>query len=167
MIAPRCFAALALFAALAPAAARADPPVYIHMNGGNYFLEPVVAVRPGQQVIFVNQDTDAHTIVGYDPATGATSRQFNRIVPGTKGAGHAIHRYAVSFPSPGLEAYFCSVHAELKTTFGSGVQPVKRAKTDGFPGPMSGLVIVTTDPALLHGNPPTTAAETVAGFFGG
>jgi plastocyanin len=167
MIVPRYLAFIALLAALAPAAAQADPPIYIHMNGGNYFLEPVVAVRPGQQVVFVNQDTDAHTIVGYDPTTGVTSREFNRIVPGTKGPGHAIHRYALSFPSAGLEAYFCSVHAELKATFGTAVQPVKRAKTDGFAGPMTGLIVVTTDPALLRRNPPTTAVETVSGFFGG
>jgi plastocyanin len=167
MIVPRAFAVIALLVMLGPAAARADPPVYIHMNGGNYFLEPVVAVRPGQEVVFVNQDTDAHTIVGYNPATGAASQKFNQIVPGTKGPGHAIHRYALRFSSPGLEAYFCSVHAELKTTFGSAVQPVRRAKTDGFPGPMIGLVIVTTDPELLRRNPPTTAVETVTGFFGG
>jgi plastocyanin len=157
-----------LFAVLlAPAFARAAPPVYVHMNGGNYFLEPVVAVRPGQEVVFVNQDTDAHTIVGYHPSTGAISQRFNKTVLGTKGLGHPVHTYTVLFPTPGLEAYFCSVHAALAPTFGKAVQPVKQVKTGGFKGPMAGLVIVTTDPALLSQNPPTTAVKTVTGFFGG
>jgi len=167
ILVPLRLSAIALAVLLAPALARAAPPVYIHMNGGNYFLEPVVAVRPGQEVVFVNEDTDAHTIVGYDPSTGAVSQHFNNTVLGTKGPGHPIHTYAVSFPSAGLKAYFCSVHAELDHTFGTAVQPVKRMKTGGFKGPMAGLIIVTTDPALLEQNPPTTAAKIIKGFFGG
>jgi plastocyanin len=160
-------AALALAVLLAPALARAAPPLYVHMNGGNYFLEPVVAVRPGQEVVFVNQDTDAHTIVGYDATTGAISPGFNKTLFGTKGPGHPVYTYAIRFPKAGLEAYYCSVHAELDHTFGSAVQPVKRAKTDGFKGAMAGVVIVTTDAALLAQNPPTTAMKTVTNFFGG
>jgi plastocyanin len=158
---------------LAPAVARAAPPVYIntpvyiHMNGGNYFLEPVVAVRPGQEVVFVNQDTDAHTIVGYDPATGAASHQFDKVLPGTKGPGHPLHTYAAHFPKAGVEMYFCSVHAELEHTLGKAVQPVKRTGTNGFRGPMAGIIIVTTDPVLLEANPATTRTKIVPGFFGG
>jgi plastocyanin len=162
-------AALAVFAAafLACAPARAASPVYVHMNGGNYFLEPVVAVRPGQKVVFVNEDTGAHTIVGYNPATGALSRHFNRTLVGTKGPGHKIATFAVSFPKAGIKSYFCSVHARLAKTSGTAVQPVKRMRTHGFKGPMAGLIVVTTDRALLAGNPPTAREKIVKGFFGG
>ncbi len=152
---------------LASALAQAAPPVYIHMNGGNYFLEPVVAVRPGQKVVVVNQDTGAHTIVGYNPLTGAMSRHFNKTLLGTKGPGRKIATYAVSFPKPGFDPYYCSVHAQLAKTFGKAVQPVKRMGTHGFKGPMAGLIVVTTDRTLLARNPPTTAEKTVKGFFGG
>jgi plastocyanin len=158
---------VAALAILSATAARAAPPVYVHTNGGNYFLEPEVAVRPGQQVIFVNQDTGGHTVVGYNPQTGATSSGFNGTLLGTKGPGHKISTYAVSFSQPGFEPYFCSVHAQLETTFGKAVQPAKRPGTHGFKGPMAGLIVVTTDPGLLAQNPPTTAERIVPGFFGG
>jgi plastocyanin len=161
-------AGVVLAGLLAPAAAQAaSPPVYIHMNGGNYFLEPVVAVRPGQQVVFVNQDTDPHTVVGYNPATGVVSSRFEGSVMGTKGPGHQLSTYAVSFDKPGFEPYFCSVHAELKPTLGNAAQPVKIKTTHGFAGPMAGLIVVTTDAALLAHNPPTTAEKIVPGFYGG
>ena len=162
-------AMLALAALLAPLPARAAPPapVYIHMNGGNYFLEPVVVVRPGQQVVFVNQDTDGHTIVGYDAATGDASSSFAGTVLGTKGPEDKVATYALSFAKPGIESYFCSVHAELKPTLGKAVQPVKLKTTHGFAGPMAGVIVVTADPALLAHNPPTTAEKIVPGFFGG
>lgn len=162
-------AALAVFAAafLACAGARAASPVYVHMNGGNFFLEPVVAVRPGQKVVFVNEDTGAHTIVGYNPATGVLSRRFNGTLLGTKGPGHKIATYGVSFAKAGVDPYFCSVHAQLAKTFKKAVQPVKRTGTHGFKGPMAGLIIVTTDHALLAKNPPTAREKIVKGFFGG
>ena len=52
-------AALALTAG---AALAAPPPVYVHMNGANMFLERLVFVRPGQKLVFVNEDTGAHGI---------------------------------------------------------------------------------------------------------
>lgn len=154
-----------LLSLLTPSFAGAAP-VYIHMNGDNYFLEPVVAARPGEAVVFVNQDTDGHTIVGYNPTTGALSPRFDKVLLGTRGPGHKIDSYAIRFAEPGLEPYFCSVHAELKPMFGTAAQPVKRTGTDGFKGPMAGLIIVTTDPALIAENPPTTATKIVNGFFG-
>lgn len=164
----RSAAAVVLLAALLAAApAAAAPPVYVHMNGGNYFLEPVVAVRPGQKVVFVNQDTGAHTIVGYNPASGALSRHFDGTLPGTKGPGHKVATFAASFPKPGFKPYFCSVHARLAKTFGAAAQPVKRIGTHGFTGPMAGLIVVTTDRALLAANPPTAGEKIVKGFFGG
>ncbi|HEV2301034.1 MAG TPA: Cupredoxin [Stellaceae bacterium] len=153
----------------APALAQAGvlPPIYIHMNGGNYFLEPVVALRPGQKVVFVNQDTDAHTIVGYKAATGALSRRFNGTLFGTKGPADKVSTYAISFAKPGVQPYFCSVHAVLAKTRGKAVQPAKRMGTHGFKGPMAGLILVTTDRALLAQNPPTTQERIVKDFFGG
>ncbi len=158
-------AAALLTAPLAEAAN--PPPVYVHMNGANMFLENVVVVRPGQRVVFVNEDTGEHTIIGYDPANGKTSKRFDGLVKGTPGPGHAVSTYGIAFSHPGLEYYYCSVHAELKKEPGGMVMPKKRPTVDGFGDPMAGLIIVTTDPRLLADNPPSTRQKILPDYFGG
>ena len=146
---------------------RADPPVYVHMNGANMFLENVVAVRPGQPVVFVDEDTGDHTIIGYNPITGKTSARFNGVVQGTPGPSHPVHTYTIRFTRQGLHFYYCSVHAELKREPGGRTVPAKRPTVGGFGDPMAGLIIVTRDPALLKDNPPTSARKILPDYFGG
>ncbi len=146
----------------------ATTPVYIHMNGANHFLEPLVAVAPGQPVVFVNQDTGgAHTIVGYDPLTGAKNPAINGLVQRSKGAGQPASTYTVRFAKAGFYSYYCSVHARLAKTFGGAVQPAYRNGVGGFKGAMAGTIVVTSDPALLAADPPSTKLEELPGFFGG
>lgn len=145
----------------------AQPPVYVHMNGANMFLENVVAVRPGQKVVFVNEDTGAHTIVGYTPATGASSRKFDGMVAGTKGQGHKISTYAISFKHQGLRYYYCSVHALLKKQPGDGYVPKVRPGVHGLGDPMAGLIIVTNDKTLVRENPKTASEKILPNYFGG
>ena len=147
--------------------AAASPPVYVHMNGANMFLEGVVAVRPGQKVIFVNEDTGGHTIIGYNPATGAASKTFDGAVAGTKGAGHKIATYSVSFKHHGLHFYYCSVHADLKKQPGASYIAKVRPGVHGFGDPMAGLIIVTSDKKLLADNPKTASQKILPGYFGG
>jgi plastocyanin len=165
-------AATALFSCITIAGtasqALATPaPVYVHMNGANMFLEGVVAVRPGQKIIFVNEDTGTHTIVGYNPMTGAPSKKFDGAVAGTKGAGHKISTYSISFSHSGLHYYYCSVHADLKQQPGDGYLAKVRHGVNGFGDPMAGLIIVTTDKALLAENPKTASKKILPGYFGG
>lgn len=160
-------AALVTNAAPPAVAASALPPVYVHMNGANMFLEDVVAVRPGQPVVFVDQDTGAHTIIGYDPLTGKTSSHFDGEVQGTPGPDHPVSTYTIRFEHPGLKFYYCSVHAELTTEPGGRTVPKKRATVHGFGDPMAGLVIVTNDRALLADNPPSSHEKILPGYFGG
>ena len=143
------------------------PPVYVHMNGANEFLENVVVVRPGQPVVFVDEDTGPHTIVGYSPATGKTSSRFNGAVAGTPGPGHPVHTYTIRFRHPGLKYYYCSVHAELKVEPGGVTRPKKRPTVHGFGDPMDGLIIVTTDRKLLRDNPATSHKRILPNYFGG
>ena len=155
--------------ALAPVsqAATAAPPVYVHMNGANMFLENVVAVRPGQKVVFVDEDTGAHTIIGYNPLTGKTSKRLDGAVQGTPGPGHPVSTYTISFPKTGLQFYYCSVHAELVKEPGGRTVPKKRPNVHGFGDPMAGLIIVTTDRRLLADNPPTSREKILPNYFGG
>ncbi len=159
-------AALCLLTGCAQARATANEPVYVHMNGANDFLEPIVAVRPGEPVVFVNQDTGMHTIVGYDPLTGARDSAIDGVVAGTPGPGHPLPTYTVRLAKPGVYAYYCSVHAILFKAFGHAVQPAHRPGADGL-GSMAGYIIVTTDPALPKSNPPTSRERIVPGYFGG
>lgn len=151
----------------AQAAPAAQAPVYVHMNGANMFLENVVVVRPGQPVVFVDEDTGAHTIIGYNPATGAPSKTFDGVVQGTPGPGHAVHTYTITFRHPGLKYYYCSVHAELVKEPGGRTVPKKRPTVHGFGDPMAGLIIVTDDPHLLADNPKTARSKILPSYFGG
>ena len=159
--------ATALLFAPASLAAPAAPPVYVHMNGANMFLENVVAVRPGQKVVFVNEDTGDHTIIGYDPLDGKTSKRFDGDVTGTPGAGHAVSTYTIAFAHTGLQFYYCSVHAELMKEPGGRTMPKKRPTVHGFGDPMAGLIIVTNDKRLLRDNPPTSHEKILPDYFGG
>jgi plastocyanin len=160
---------LAMMTGLAPVSARAAvlKPVYVHMNGANMFLESPVAVRPGQAVVFVNEDTGAHTIIGYSATTGAQSKRFDGAVAGTKGAADGVHTYAVRFKHQGIVHYYCSVHAILAQEPGGRTVAKVRPGVDGFGDPMAGTIIVTNDAKLLADNPKTTAQKVLPGYFGG
>jgi plastocyanin len=152
--------------ATAPAAATLTP-VYVHMNGKNMFLESVVAVFPHQPVVFVNEDTGMHMVLGYDPLTGKVNPTFSGALPGTPGPGHPVSTYRISFDKPGIYYYYCPVHAELEKAPGGVYVPVKRPMVHGFPVPMAGLVIVTDEKALVAEDPPTSHEKILPGYFGG
>ena len=146
----------------------APPPVYIHMNGKNEFLERLVFVRPGQDVVFVNEDTGPHSIRGYNPATGAQSKTFYKpAIMGTPDARHPVSTYTISFPHQGVRHYYCPVHALISKGPGGAWLPVKRPTTHGFDTPMAGTIIVTDDKALLSDNPKTASEKIMPSFFGG
>ena len=143
-------------------------PVYVHMNGSNFFLEPTIAVEPGQPVVFVSQDTGGvHTIVGFDTQTGGQMTVINGKVQQTAGLGHRVDTYTVRLNTIGVYPYYCSVHAVLEKTLAASVQPAHRPGVDGFKGAMAGTIVVTRDRALIDANPPTSKELIVPGFFGG
>lgn len=148
-------------------AAAADAPIYVHMNGANDFLEPVVVAQPGQPVVFVNEDTGTHTVIGYDPQNGTLDPQIDGTLAGTPGPGAPVPTYTVRLTKPGIYAYYCSVHAVLAKTYGKQVQPAHKAGVHGFAGSMAGWIVVSDDTALQAQNPPTSKQKVLADFFGG
>jgi plastocyanin len=142
-------------------------PVYIHMNGENVFLESVVAVYPGQPVVFVNEDTGLHMVQGYNPLTGKPDPRFTGVLDGTPGPSHPVHTLTFRFRHSGFDFYYCPVHAELVRGPGGVYVPIKRPTVGGFGTPMAGVIIVTTDPALVRTDPPTSREKILPGFFGG
>lgn len=149
------------------AAAPALNPVYVHMNGANMFLENVVAVRPGQPIVFVNEDTGIHMVQGYNPLTGKANPKFSATLLGTPGPNHPVHTYAIRFTHPGIYYYYCPIHAMLKMAPGGIHVPFKRPTVHGFGTPMAGLIIVTTDSALIRDNPPSSQHKILPGYFTG
>lgn len=148
---------LCVFAAPSDKAEAAPLPVYVHMNmkSPSMILEGVLAVRPGQKVVFVNQDNDIHTIIGYNPKSGAAIERVGGSVPAASGKGHIVATYAIKFMHLGQHYYYCSVHAYLKRQPGRGYVPAIRPGVHGFGAPMAGLIIVTTNKTLLAENPKT------------
>ena len=169
---PISSAVIAALAALAGcsggSSASSATPVYVHMNGGNHFLEPVVAVAPDEPVVFVNQDTGGdHTIVGFSAIAGQPAPSINGVVDAATANGSKAPTYVVHFDHVGVYNYYCSVHAILVKSFGGTVQPAYRAGVDGYKEAMAGIIVVTTDPALIKANPATSAEKVVPGYFGG
>ncbi len=151
------------------AAPKKFPPstIFVHMDGANAFVEPVVAVKPGQPVVFVNEDTGMHMIDSYNPLNGKPTHYMKGVVQGTPGPHGKIDYYEVKFKHPGFYYYYCPVHAILAKIYHGSVQPAHRPGVHGFPGAMAGLIVVTTDKALLKENPPTSHQRILSDYFGG
>ncbi|OIQ82375.1 hypothetical protein GALL_358500 [mine drainage metagenome] len=64
-------AALTVHAAGSPRPA--PPAVSVHMTAHNAFDDPVIAVRPGQTVVFVNDSSTPRDVLGYDPRSGTVA----------------------------------------------------------------------------------------------
>lgn len=156
---------------VAYAAGRA--PVYVHMNGLNDFLPTVVVARPGQPVVFVNQDTGVHSIYGYNPFDGKLLKNIAEpAIEGTPGPGHPVHTYTVRLSHPGIYYYLCTVHAHLVEVYRPPHShlpyrlPARRPGVNGYGGSMAGIIIVTRNPALLKSNPPIVHERLLPGFWG-
>ena len=153
------------------ALAATTTPVYVHMNGLNDFLPRIVFVRPGQPVIFVNQDQGPHSIHAYDPVGGSHLKALDDMVlQGTPGPGHTVPTYKVTFNHVGVHYYICTIHAHLvsvyKTPAGKNYElPAKRQGVHGYRGSMAGVVIGTRETSLLNSNPPITRQRILHKFW--
>jgi len=156
-----------------PARAAGIPPVYVHMNGLNDFLPTLVVARMDQPVVFVNQDTGVHSIHGYNPISGQLLKGIDApVIMGTPGAGHLVHTYTVRLSRPGIYYYICTIHAHLVSVYQPPHHakpyrlPIKRARVNGYGGNMAGVIIVTSNPALLKSNPPIVHQRILPDFWG-
>jgi plastocyanin len=92
-------AAAALVLAAAPLAAAAPAPNVVTIANFT-FSPPVITVKPGTTVTWVNGDDIPHTVVSTDQA-------FKSKVLDTDG------RFAFTFQKPGTYAFFCSIHPQM------------------------------------------------------
>jgi plastocyanin len=113
----------------------------IKVPGEDRFLPFAITVRVGTTVVWVNNDTDAHTIVSNDVFNTAGHRGTNvQIDPGGK--------FALTFNRVGQFPYYCRFHSMLD----ADMQP-KAPGPDGgiqdrdgnYGTPMNGVITVVND----------------------
>ena len=106
------------------------------------FAPFAVTVRVGQPVVWINHDTDDHTIVSNDAFNTAGHRGLNVILPANGG------KFALVFKHPGVFPFYCRFHAML--------DPANQPKAPGpdggiqdpngnFGTPMNGVITVLAD----------------------
>ena len=93
---------LAMSPVLLPAdtAMAASPPAAVVRIANFTFSPPVLAVKAGSTVTWVNDDDIPHTVVAQD-------KSFKSKVLDTG------DRFSVTFSKPGQFAYFCSLHPRM------------------------------------------------------
>jgi plastocyanin len=140
------------FVVLAPCLAAARTHRMVIIPGEDRFLPFSVVIRPGDSVVWENDDTDDHTVVSNDAFNTAGHQGTNVIIPGTDSTGGQPATFTLHFTHPGVFAYYCRFHAMLD----ADNQP-KAPGPDGgiqdpdgnFGTPMMGQITV------LQGGPPS------------
>lgn len=109
------------------------------------FVPFTATVHVGQEVQWVNRDTDDHTLVSDDAFNTAGHRGLNVLIPGTDNNNGKAGRVTLRFRHTGTFVYFCRFHSHLD----GDNQPVAPGPDGGiqdaqgnFGTPMMGVVTV-------------------------
>lgn len=139
--------AMALTGAPVPQAAPKDNPHRVHVvvPGEDRFTPFNMTIHAGELVVWVNQDTDDHTVVSDDNFNSTGPRKIDVVVPGTDSNGGKPGRFAIHFSEPGTFLYHCRFHSHLD----SAQQPAAPGPDGGiqdpdgnFGTPMMGVITV-------------------------
>jgi plastocyanin len=97
-----CAVALSAAANAAPTPAPSELPAdaVVHIKDFAY-KPPTVTIHTGQTVLFVNDDSDAHTVTADDKSFDSGGLDTNE-------------RWRHTFTKPGKYAYFCALHPYMK-----------------------------------------------------
>ncbi len=105
----------------------------------------VTTIKVGEQVRWVNNDTDDHTIVSIDVFTTTNHKGTNVLLPGTESNGGQPGAVTLRFRKAGVFVYYCRFHAQLD----AANQPVAPGPDGGiqdangnFGTPMNGIIVV-------------------------
>ena len=136
---------LALLVPLSVAAAKRPTVHQIVVPSEDRFVPFVTVIRAGEKVMWVNQDTDDHTVVSNDFFTTSDNKGVNILLPGTDSNGGKPGVLTLRFKKPGVFAYYCRFHSMLDAQH----QPVAPGPDGGiqdakgnFGTPMNGVIIV-------------------------
>ena len=67
----------------------------------------------GDSVLWLNMDTDDHTVVSDDALNTILPRRINRLLKGTDNNGGKPGTLSLRFPQPGVFVYYCRFHSHL------------------------------------------------------
>src|SRR2546423_14178772 len=83
------------------------PARQIIVPGEDRFTPFAITVRVGQSVVWINNDTDDHTVVSDDAFNTAGHRGTNVVLPANGG------QFTLVFKHPGVFPFYCRFHAML------------------------------------------------------
>src|SRR5512147_2001448 len=109
-------AVLLVLALLVPvSAALADRPSthVVTVPEEDRFDPFVMTIKAGEQVTWVNNDTDDHTIVSDDFFTTSNNKGVNTLLPGTDSNGGNPGKVTLRFRKAGVFVYYCRFHSHL------------------------------------------------------
>jgi plastocyanin len=105
---PSLLACLLPLHAYSQSAARSNAPaVQIIVPDEDRFTPFAVTVRVGQPVVWINNDTDDHTVVSDDAFNTAGHRGTNVVLPANGG------QFTLVFKHPGVFPFYCRFHSML------------------------------------------------------
>ena len=112
-----------------------------------------ITVHVGDTVMWVNNDTDDHTVVSDDAFNTEGHQGLNHLIPGTDHNGGKSGVFKLRMEHPGTFVYYCRFHAHLD----EDAQPVAPGPDGGiqdangnFGTPMNGIVSVVTGDRFDH-----------------
>jgi plastocyanin len=137
--------ALALLIPLSGALANSSKVHTVNVPEEDRFTPFVTTIKAGEQVSWVNNDTDDHTVVSDDLFTTTNNKHTDMLLPGTESNGGKPGVVTLRFNKPGVFVYYCRFHAHLDD-FGQPAAPGPDGgiqDTNGnFGTPMSGIIVV-------------------------
>jgi plastocyanin len=102
-------------------------------------------IRVGDTVLWVNYDTDDHTVVSDDYFNTVGNKHIDYLIPGTDKNHGKPGTYRLKFGRPGTFVYYCRFHAHLDSYH----QPVApgpdggiQDKNGNYGTPMMGVITV-------------------------
>lgn len=131
-------ASLLVAAAPDPAAQASRSHNQVIVPGEDRFTPFAQTIRVGDSVVWINMDTDDHTVVSDDAVNAISPRRIDRLLKGTDNNGGKPGTVTLRFNQPGVFVYYCRFHSHLDADH----QPVA-------PGPDGGI----QDPDGNHGTP--------------
>src|SRR2546423_4472477 len=127
------------------AAAKTKPHKMVIVPEEDRFSPFALTIRSGEDVQWINMDTDDHTVVSNDFFNTAGNTGTNIILPGTDNNHGNPGTLTLHFSHPGTFHYYCRFHAHLDDAH----QPVAPGPDGGiqdangnFGTPMMGVITV-------------------------
>ena len=111
----------------------------IIVPGEDRFSPFAITIRVGQKVTWINNDTEAHTVVSDDAFNTSGHRGVNKLLNGNGG------KFTLIFNHPGVFPFYCRFHAKLDAQSqpkAPGPRGGIQDKDGNFGTPMMGVITV-------------------------